>query len=51
MDDGRYYQPEGFQSGFSRPFPIDAEGYAHCPQDPGLGAGWDFDWLQAIGLG
>jgi L-alanine-DL-glutamate epimerase-like enolase superfamily enzyme len=50
MDDGRYYQPEGFQAGFSQPYPIDAEGYAHCPQEPGLGGDWDFDWLQAIGL-
>jgi L-alanine-DL-glutamate epimerase-like enolase superfamily enzyme len=51
MDDGCYYQPEGFQAGFSRPFPIDTEGYAHCPQEPGLGANWDFDWLETIGLG
>jgi L-alanine-DL-glutamate epimerase-like enolase superfamily enzyme len=51
MDDERYCQPEGFQAGFSQPYPIDAEGYAHCPQEPGLGADWDFDWLQAIGLG
>jgi L-alanine-DL-glutamate epimerase-like enolase superfamily enzyme len=51
MDDGRYYQPKGFQAGFAQTVPIDAEGYVHCPQKPGLGADWDLDWLRAIGLG
>jgi len=51
MDDGLFYQPEAFQVGFARTMPIDDEGYVHCPQGPGLGADWDPEWLQAIGLG
>jgi L-alanine-DL-glutamate epimerase-like enolase superfamily enzyme len=50
MDDGSYYQPEGFQVGFAQPLPLDGEGYVHCPQAPGLGADWDPAWLKQIGL-
>jgi L-alanine-DL-glutamate epimerase-like enolase superfamily enzyme len=51
MDDGPFYQPEGFQAGFSRTIPLDEEGYVRCPQAPGLGAPWDRGWLRRIGLG
>jgi len=51
MDDGPFWQPAGFQVGFKDVVPVDAEGYVHCPQTPGLGIEWDTDWLAEIGLG
>jgi hypothetical protein len=50
MDDGRYWQPHGFQMGFREVVPIDADGTMHCTQTPGLGIDWDPDWLRRIGL-
>jgi D-galactarolactone cycloisomerase len=50
MDDGPFWQPEGFQVGFREVVPIDADGYVHCPETPGLGVDWDSDWLRQIGL-
>jgi L-alanine-DL-glutamate epimerase-like enolase superfamily enzyme len=50
MDDGAFWQPRGFQVGFRETVPIDADGYVHCPQSPGLGIDWDPDWLRQIGL-
>ena len=51
MDDGEFWQPAGFQVGFKDVVPVDAEGYVHCPQSPGLGVEWDSEWLRSIGLG
>jgi L-alanine-DL-glutamate epimerase-like enolase superfamily enzyme len=51
MDDGPYYQPQGFQAGFAQTIPVDRHGFVHCPQTPGLGADWDPEWLHRIGLG
>jgi len=50
MDDGAFYQPEGFQVGFREIVPLDENGYVHCPQMPGLGVEWNPDWLCEIGL-
>jgi D-galactarolactone cycloisomerase len=50
MDDTDYWQPRGFQVGFSEVVPLDAEGCVRCPQTPGLGVAWDADWLRRIGL-
>jgi L-alanine-DL-glutamate epimerase-like enolase superfamily enzyme len=50
MDDGPFWQPKGFQVGFRETVPIDADGYVHCPQAPGLGIDWDLAWLRRIGL-
>jgi L-alanine-DL-glutamate epimerase-like enolase superfamily enzyme len=50
MDDGPFWQPKGFQVGFRETVPIDADGYVHCPQTPGLGVDWDQGWLRQIGL-
>jgi L-alanine-DL-glutamate epimerase-like enolase superfamily enzyme len=50
MDDGPFWQPAGFQVGFRQVVPIAQDGYVHCPQSPGLGVGWDPDWLRQIGL-
>jgi L-alanine-DL-glutamate epimerase-like enolase superfamily enzyme len=51
MDDGKWWQPRGFQVGFSEVVPIDDEGYVHVPDRPGLGVDWDREWLRSIGLG
>jgi L-alanine-DL-glutamate epimerase-like enolase superfamily enzyme len=51
MDDGQFWQPAGFQVGFREVVPVDAEGYVHCPQLPGLGIEWDGTWLETVGLG
>lgn len=51
MDDGPFWQPEGFQVGFREVVPVDGDGYVHCPTGPGLGVDWDQDWLASIGLG
>jgi L-alanine-DL-glutamate epimerase-like enolase superfamily enzyme len=51
MDDGRFWQPRGFQVGFRDVVPVDDGGYVHCPEAPGLGIDWDPDWLRQIGLG
>jgi D-galactarolactone cycloisomerase len=50
MDDGPFWQPEGFQVGFQEVVPVDAEGYVHSPDAAGLGIEWDSDWLASIGL-
>jgi D-galactarolactone cycloisomerase len=41
MYDPGYWNPEGFQVGFTEPWPVDDEGYCHAPTAPGLGAPWD----------
>ena len=40
MYDPGFWNPEGFQVGFTAPYPIDREGYVHAPETPGLGAPW-----------
>jgi L-alanine-DL-glutamate epimerase-like enolase superfamily enzyme len=50
MDDGPFWQPEGFQVGFREVVPLDEDGYVRCPETPGLGIDWDPNWLQRIGL-
>ncbi len=50
MDDGPFWQPEGFQVGFQDIVPVDPEGYVHCPDAAGMGVDWDLDWLTSIGL-
>ena len=50
MDDGPFWQAEGFQVGFRQPMPIQADGTVRCPDTPGLGIDWDLAWLQTIGL-
>ena len=40
MYDPGFWNPEGFQVGFTAPYPIDREGYVYAPQSPGPGAPW-----------
>lgn len=40
MYDPGFWNPEGFQVGFTAPYPIDREGYVRAPETPGLGAPW-----------
>ncbi len=46
MYDPGFWNPEGFQAGFARPYPLDREGYVHAPTAPGLGIEWDRDFLR-----
>jgi D-galactarolactone cycloisomerase len=46
MYDPGFWNPEGFQAGFARPYPIDKEGYVHAPTSPGFGIEWDRDFLR-----
>jgi D-galactarolactone cycloisomerase len=46
MYDPGFWNPEGFQAGFTRPYPIDRQGYVHAPTSPGLGIDWDRDFLR-----
>lgn len=41
MYDPGFWNPEGFQAGFTAPYPVDNEGYVHAPNEPGLGVPWD----------
>jgi L-alanine-DL-glutamate epimerase-like enolase superfamily enzyme len=50
MYDPGFWNPEGFQAGFTEPWPIDSEGFAHAPQTPGLGAPWSREFFQKHGL-
>ena len=50
MYDPGFWNPEGFQAGFARPYPIDQEGYVHAPAAPGLGIEWDRAFLRQHGL-
>jgi L-alanine-DL-glutamate epimerase-like enolase superfamily enzyme len=46
MYDPGFWNPEGFQVGFTAPYPIDREGYVHAPQAPGLGAPWSREFFD-----
>ena len=46
MYDPGFWNPEGFQVGFTAPYPIDNEGYVHAPQVPGLGAPWSQEFFD-----
>jgi L-alanine-DL-glutamate epimerase-like enolase superfamily enzyme len=46
MYDPGYWNPEGFQAGFTEPYPIDKEGNVHAPQQPGLGAPWSREFFR-----
>jgi L-alanine-DL-glutamate epimerase-like enolase superfamily enzyme len=46
MYDPGFWNPEGFQVGFTAPYPIDNEGYVHAPQAPGLGAPWSREFFD-----
>lgn len=50
MYDPGFWNPEGFQAGFTEPWPIDEEGYVHAPQTPGLGAPWSREFFRKHGL-
>jgi L-alanine-DL-glutamate epimerase-like enolase superfamily enzyme len=50
MDDPGFWNPEGFQVGFTAPYPIDSDGYVHAPQQPGLGAPWSREFFRKHGL-
>jgi L-alanine-DL-glutamate epimerase-like enolase superfamily enzyme len=41
MYDPGFWNPEGFQVGFTAPWPVDKAGYVYAPEKPGLGAPWD----------
>jgi L-alanine-DL-glutamate epimerase-like enolase superfamily enzyme len=46
MYDPGFWNPEGFQVGFTTPYPIDREGYVQAPQTPGLGAPWSREFFD-----
>ena len=46
MYDPGFWNPAGFQAGFSQPYPVDKEGYVHAPKSPGLGIEWDQNFLR-----
>lgn len=50
MYDPGFWNPEGFQAGFVRPYPIDKQGYIHTPTLPGLGIEWDRKFFQKYKL-
>ena len=50
MYDPGFWNPEGFQAGFARPYPIDEEGFIHAPDAPGLGIEWDRKFFEKHGL-
>lgn len=50
MYDPGYWNPEGFQAGFTAPYAIDKEGYVHAPEAPGLGAPWSREFFDKHGL-
>jgi L-alanine-DL-glutamate epimerase-like enolase superfamily enzyme len=50
MYDPGFWNPEGFQVGFTAPYPIDKDGYVHAPQTPGLGAPWSREFFDKHGL-
>ena len=45
MYDPGFWNPEGFQVGFTAPYPIDNEGYVHAPQTPGWGVPWSREFF------
>jgi L-alanine-DL-glutamate epimerase-like enolase superfamily enzyme len=40
------YPVSAMEFGMRQPLAIDAEGYAHAPQGPGLGIEWDWDFID-----
>jgi L-alanine-DL-glutamate epimerase-like enolase superfamily enzyme len=50
MYDPGFWNPDGFQAGFARTYPIDKEGYIHAPTAAGLGIEWDNKFFQRHGL-
>jgi D-galactarolactone cycloisomerase len=41
MYDPGFWNPEGFQAGFTHPWPVGPDGYVEAPDAPGLGIPWD----------
>jgi L-alanine-DL-glutamate epimerase-like enolase superfamily enzyme len=50
MYDPGFWNPEGFQVGFTAPWPWDKSGYVYAPEKPGLGAPWDRAFFKKHGL-
>jgi L-alanine-DL-glutamate epimerase-like enolase superfamily enzyme len=50
MIDPGYWNPEGFQAGFTAPWPVDKAGYVYAPEAPGLGVPWDRGFCKRHGL-
>ena len=50
MYDPGFWNAEGFQAGFARPYPIDREGFIQAPTSPGLGIEWDSQFFRQHGL-
>ncbi len=50
MYDPGFWNPDGFQAGFVRPYPIDKEGYMHAPDAPGLGIEWERKFFKKYKL-
>jgi L-alanine-DL-glutamate epimerase-like enolase superfamily enzyme len=46
MYDPGFWNPDGFQAGFTEPWPVDKEGYCHAPMQPGLGAPWSREFFR-----
>jgi L-alanine-DL-glutamate epimerase-like enolase superfamily enzyme len=46
MYDPGFWNPEGFQAGFSDPYPIDDDGFVRAPTEPGLGAPWSQEFFR-----
>jgi L-alanine-DL-glutamate epimerase-like enolase superfamily enzyme len=46
MYDPGFWTAEGFQAGFTEPWPVDKEGYCHAPKSPGLGAPWSREFFR-----
>jgi L-alanine-DL-glutamate epimerase-like enolase superfamily enzyme len=40
------YPPSYMDFGMKTPIHIDAEGYAHPPESPGIGVDWDWDFIE-----
>jgi L-alanine-DL-glutamate epimerase-like enolase superfamily enzyme len=50
MYDPGFWNAEGFQAGFTAPWPVDRQGYVYAPSTPGLGAPWDRRFFARHGL-
>ncbi|MDZ4802493.1 MAG: mandelate racemase/muconate lactonizing enzyme family protein [Bryobacteraceae bacterium] len=50
MYDPGFWNPEGFQVGFTAPWPVEKTGYVYAPEKPGLGAPWDRAFFTKHGL-
>lgn len=45
MYDPGFWNPEGFQAGFVRPYEVGSDGFIEAPSTPGLGIEWDPKFL------